>query len=46
MREHCLIIVRRFGLGFVGAYASPSLGNMILDGFVGRRALLGRVSEG
>ena len=46
MREHCLSIVRRFGLGFIREHAFPSLGNMTLDGFVGGRALLGRDSEG
>ena len=38
-------IVRRFGLGFVGADAFQSLGNMTLDGFFRRRELLRRVRD-
>ena len=45
-REHLSSVGRIFGLGFVGADAFLSLGKMTLDGFVGRRALIGRVREG
>ena len=35
--EHFSGVGRRFGLGFFGADAFPSLGNMNLDSFVGGR---------
>ena len=39
-------LLEDLGLDLLEQMPFLSLGNMTLDGFVGRRALLGRVSEG
>ena len=42
--DSCFIFGRIIGLGFGGSGALPSLGKVTLDGFVGRRSVLGGVS--
>ena len=44
--DSCCSFYRILGIGFGGADALPSLGNMTFDSFVGRMAVLGGVSVG